>query len=83
MSCAGHPFNIEERRDDLEYAYPITIGDDVWIGEGCKILPGVTVGSGSVIAAGSVVAYDIPEGVLAAGQPARPVKRISGFKSEE
>jgi galactoside O-acetyltransferase len=77
FSCAGHPFDRKQRDDGLEYALPITIEDDVWIGEGCRILPGVTVGKGSVIGAGSVVAHDIPAGVVAAGVPCRPVREIT------
>jgi galactoside O-acetyltransferase len=73
---AGHPFNPTQRNEGLEYAYPISIGDNVWIGAGVSIVPGVTIGSNSVIGAGSVVTRNIPEGVLAVGNPCRVMKRI-------
>ena len=73
---AGHPFDIEQRNRGLEYARPITIGDNVWIGAQVCVLPGVTIGSGCVIGAGSVVNKDIPEGTLAVGNPCRVIKKI-------
>ena len=66
---AGHPFDVKQRNAGSEYAYPIKIGNNVWIGAGVSVLPGVTIGDNSVIAAGSVVTKDIPAGVLAAGCP--------------
>lgn len=77
FSCAGHPFDREQRDEGLEYDFPITLEDDVWIGEGCRILPGVTIGKGSVIGAGSVVTHDIPAGVVAAGVPCRTIRKIT------
>jgi len=74
---AGHPINVKERNEGLEYAKPVTIGDNVWIGGGVKILPGVTIGSNSVIGAGSVVTKNIPNGVIAAGNPCRIIRNIS------
>lgn len=74
---AGHPLDPETRRAGLEFAKPISVGDDVWIGGGVKVMPGVTIGSGSVIGGGSVVAEDIPENSVAVGVPARVIKRIS------
>ncbi len=73
---ATHPMNAELRRRQ-EYAKPITIGSDVWVGGGAIICPGVTIGSRSVIGAGSVVTRDIPEGVFAAGNPCRVIREIS------
>lgn len=73
---AGHPFDVELRRDGLEYAKPIVVGDDVWFGAGCSVLPGVTIGSNVVIGAGSVVNVDIPDGVLAVGNPCRVIRTI-------
>ncbi|MFO7260518.1 MAG: sugar O-acetyltransferase [bacterium] len=71
-----HPFNAELRRR-AEYGKPVEIGDDVWVGGGAIILPGVRIGSRSVIGAGSVVTRDIPEGVFAAGNPCRVIREIT------
>eukprot|EP00009_Paramoeba_aestuarina_P017733 CAMPEP_0201539554 /NCGR_PEP_ID=MMETSP0161_2-20130828/70467_1 /ASSEMBLY_ACC=CAM_ASM_000251 /TAXON_ID=180227 /ORGANISM="Neoparamoeba aestuarina, Strain SoJaBio B1-5/56/2" /LENGTH=62 /DNA_ID=CAMNT_0047946961 /DNA_START=592 /DNA_END=780 /DNA_ORIENTATION=+ len=60
----------------LEFAKRITIGDDVWIGGGSIVLPGVTIGDRVVIAAGSVVSKDVPSDVVVAGCPARVIKQI-------
>jgi maltose O-acetyltransferase len=73
---AAHPLDAAERRKGLESAKPIVIGSDVWVGGGAIILPGVTIGSRSVIGAGSVVTKDVPEGVFAAGNPARVVRAL-------
>lgn len=74
---AGHPLDAEPRRRGLEYAYPITIGDDVWIGAGTQVLPGVKIGAGAIIGAGSVVNRDIPPGWVAAGNPCRPIRPVT------
>lgn len=71
---AGHPLDHLLRRRQLEYARPIVVGNDVWIGGGAILLPGVTVGSNVVIGAGSVVTRDIPSGVVACGNPCRVVR---------
>lgn len=73
---AGHPLDIPRRAAGLEYAYPVTIGNDVWIGGGAQILPGASIGDGTVIGAGSVVRGDIPAGVLAAGNPCRVIRPL-------
>jgi len=70
-----HPWNAAERRS-REFGKPVTIGDDVWVGGGAIILPGVTIGSRAVIGAGSVVTRDVPDGVFAAGNPCRVVREI-------
>lgn len=73
---ATHPMEGELRRKQ-EFAKPITIGSDVWVGGGAIICPGVTIGSRSVIGAGSVVTRDVAEGVFAAGNPCRVIRAIS------
>lgn len=71
-----HPFNAEQRRRE-EFGKPVDIGDDVWVGGGAIILPGVRIGSRAVIGAGSVVTRDVPEGVFAAGNPCRVIREIT------
>jgi maltose O-acetyltransferase len=73
---AYHPLDATTRRSGLEMAAPITIGDDVWIGGGAIICPGVSIGNNAVIGAGSVVTKDIPANVVAAGNPARVIKQL-------
>lgn len=72
---ATHPLNAAARRT-LESGKPVTIGSDVWLGGGAIICPGVTIGSRTVIGAGSVVTKNLPEGVLAAGNPCRIIREI-------
>ena len=72
----AYPKNREQRVDGYEYALPITIGDDVWIGGGTVIYPGVTIGDNVIIEPGSVVSVDIPGGVIAGGNPARKIEDI-------
>lgn len=76
FSTAGHPLDAEIRNQGLEYAYPISVGNDVWFGAGVMVLPGVTIGDNVVIGAGSVVNRDIPSGVVAAGNPARVLRQL-------
>jgi len=76
LYTAAHPLNHIERASGLEFARPISIGEDVWIGGGAIVCPGVTIGSRSVIGAGSVVTKDIPQGVIAAGNPCRVLRSI-------
>ena len=73
---AMHPMDAELRRQQ-EFAKPIEIGSDVWVGGGAIICPGVTIGSRSVIGAGSVVTRDIPPGMFAAGNPCRVIREVS------
>lgn len=73
---ATHPMNAALRRTQ-EFAKPITIGSDVWVGGGAILCPGVTVGARTVIGAGSVVTKDLPEGVFAAGNPCRVIREIT------
>ena len=73
---ATHPLNHIERSSGLEYAKPIVIGEDVWVGGSAVICPGVTIGDRSVIGAGSVVTKDIPADVFAAGNPCKVIKSL-------
>jgi maltose O-acetyltransferase len=70
-----HPLDHARRRNQ-EYGKPVDIGSDVWVGGGALILPGVRIGARSVIGAGSVVTRDVPEGVLAAGNPCRVIRSL-------
>ena len=76
LCTATHPMRASERRTWHEFARPIEIGSDVWVGAGTIICPGVHIGSRSVIGAGSVVARDIPADVLASGNPCRLVRQL-------
>ncbi|MFD5038326.1 maltose O-acetyltransferase [Streptomyces sp. LamerLS-316] len=71
-----HPVEPGPRRDKLEAALPITIGDNVWLGGGVIVCPGVSIGDNSVIGAGAVVTKDIPADVVAVGNPARVVRSV-------
>ncbi len=73
---ATHPLDAETRSSWLEFAKPVHIGNDVWIGGGAIICPDVTIGNGVVIGAGAVVTKDIPDNVFVAGNPARVIKHI-------
>jgi maltose O-acetyltransferase len=77
-----HPVDPQPRRDKLEAARPITIGDNVWIGGGVIVCPGVTIGDNSVIGAGAVVTKDIPANVVAVGNPARVIRTIEDEEAE-
>ena len=72
-----HPTDHVERREPKETAYPISIGDDTWLGGGVTVCPGVTIGRRCIIAAGAVVTRDIPDDCLAAGNPAVVKKRLA------
>lgn len=74
---AGHPLDAEHRNAGLEYAYPIKVGSNVWIGGNVVVLPGVSIGDNAVIGAGSVVTKDIPSGVVAVGNPCRVIREIT------
>lgn len=73
---ATHPLNFKERASGLEYAKPVNIGEDVWIGGSAVICPGISIGDRTVIGAGSVVTKDIPSDVFAAGNPCRVVRGL-------
>ncbi|MCF0057187.1 sugar O-acetyltransferase [Dyadobacter sp. CY356] len=74
LYTAGHPINTQQRIDGLEYAYPINIGNNVWLGGNVIVLPGVRIGDNTIIGAGSVVTKDIPADVIAVGNPCRVIK---------
>ena len=74
---AGHPVDYERRNVHLEYSHPIKVGNNVWIGGGTQVMPGVTIGSNVVIGAGSVVTKDIPDNVVAVGNPCHVVRPIT------
>ncbi|KUL31922.1 sugar O-acetyltransferase [Actinoplanes awajinensis] len=72
-----HPIEPGPRRDKWEAAKPIVIGDNVWLGSGAIVLPGVTIGENTVVGAGSVVTRDLPANVVAVGNPARIIRTIT------
>lgn len=73
---AYHPIDAQLRNSGIEYGSPIKIGDNVWIGGGVIITPGITIGDNVVIGAGSVVTKDIPPNTVAVGNPCRVIKKI-------
>lgn len=77
ISAAGHPIHPQTRKSGYEYGAPVKIGADVWIGAHVVVLPGLSIGEGSVIGAGSVVTKDIPNHVIAAGNPCRIIRTIT------
>ena len=74
--AVGHPIDPELRSKALEYCAPVTIGNDVWIGGRAVINPGVTIGNNVVIGSGAVVTHDIEDGVVAAGNPCKVIRKI-------
>lgn len=77
ISTTGHPVHPDPRAHSGLYSFPVTIEDDVWIGSGSVILPGVTIGKGAVIGAGSIVNKDIPPMVIAVGNPCKVLRAIT------
>lgn len=73
---AGHPLDYKTRNKGLEYAKPIEVGNNVWIGGNVVVLPGVTIGDNVVIGAGSIVTKDIPSNSVAVGNPCRVIKEL-------
>lgn len=82
VCTATHPIHPPLRSREAQYNLPVTIGENVWIGAGSVILPGVTIGDNSVVGAGSVVTKDIPANVVAMGSPCRVVREIGGRDDE-
>jgi maltose O-acetyltransferase len=76
LLTAGHPLDPRPRRDGWEFGEPISIGDNVWLGGGAIVCPGVAIGDDTVVGAGAVVTRDLPAGVLAAGVPARVLREL-------
>lgn len=74
---AGHPIHYEPRNEEYEYAFPITIGDNVWVGGNTVINPGVAIGDNCVIGSGSVITKNIPANSIAVGNPCRVIRKIS------
>ena len=82
IDTGTHPISPELRRHAVQYNLPVHIKDNVWIGAGSIILPGVTIGENSVIGAGSVVTHDIPANVVAVGVPCRVLREITERDNE-
>jgi maltose O-acetyltransferase len=76
LLAADHPADPQARRDGVEFARPIDIGENTWLGGGVIVLPGRNIGANSVVGAGSVVTKDVPEGVVAAGNPCRVIREL-------
>ncbi|MCE7044456.1 sugar O-acetyltransferase [Dyadobacter sp. CY312] len=74
LYTAGHPADTQQRINGLEYAYPISIGNNVWLGGNVIVLPGVSIGDNTIIGAGSVITKDIPANVIAVGNPCRVIR---------
>lgn len=82
IATAGHPIKADLREIGIQYNLPVHIGNNVWIGAGAVVLPGVTIGDNSVIGAGSIVTKDIPANVVAVGNPCRVLREI-GEKDDQ
>lgn len=76
-NTAGHPIHPDSRNSGYEYGIDVTIGDNVWLEGNVAVVPGVTIGDNVVVGAGSVVTKDIPDGVVAAGNPCRVIRKIT------
>ena len=76
ITTINHPLSSKGRREHLGIAKPVTIGNDVWIGGNCTILPGVTIGNNVIVAAGAVVTKDVPDNCVVGGVPAKKIKDI-------
>ena len=77
IATGTHPIHPGLRRKEAQFNLPVHIQDNVWLGAGCLVMPGVTIGENSVIGAGSVVTKDIPANVVAVGNPCRVLRDIS------
>ncbi len=82
VATAGHPVDPELRRQIAQFNIPVHIGNNVWIGAGSVLLPGVSIGDNTVIGAGSIVTRDIPANVVAVGNPCRVLREIGDHDRE-
>jgi galactoside O-acetyltransferase len=82
ISVTGHPVHPDLRKNGEQFSFPVTIEDNVWVGSNVVILPGVTIGKNSVIGAGSIVTKDIPENVVAVGNPCKVLRPITDRDKE-
>lgn len=82
LATAGHPINPELRAQNYQYNMPIHIGRNCWLGAGVIVLPGITIGNDVVIGAGSVVTKDLPDGVVAVGDPCRVLREVNEHDQE-
>ena len=82
ITPTGHPVDPEIRKPGTQFSIPVRIGNDVWIGSNVVILPGITIGKNSVIGAGSVVTHNIPENVVAVGNPCHVLRKINEHDKE-
>lgn len=82
IATAGHPIEPELRRQAMQFNIPVRVGNNVWVGAGAVLLPGVTIGDNTVIGAGSVVTKDIPPNVIAVGNPCRVLREIGQHDRE-
>lgn len=82
VATAGHPVDPELRRQIAQFNIPVHIGNNVWIGAGSVLLPGVSIGDNTVIGAGSIVTKDIPANVVAVGNPCRVLREIGDHDRE-
>ncbi|WNS82273.1 sugar O-acetyltransferase [Domibacillus sp. DTU_2020_1001157_1_SI_ALB_TIR_016] len=76
ITTVGHPLSPKGRREKKAISKPVTIGDDVWIGGNCTILPGVTIGNNVIVAAGAVITKDVLDNCVVAGVPAKKIKEL-------
>lgn len=79
---SGHPIDLGRRNKGLEYAYPIKVGSNVWIGAGVHVMPGVTIGDNVVIGGGSLVIKNIPDNSVAVGNPCKVIRQITDKDKE-
>lgn len=82
ITTVGHPLSPAKRRNHIGIAKPVIIGNDVWIGGNCTVLPGVTIGNNVVIAAGAVVTKDVPDNCVAGGVPAKVIRKTENDTME-